>query len=380
MSVKVISGKTGAGKSLKAVELIIGLLKQGRTVVTNIPMTVDLDNLHVWDWEHLDNSNIPEQEYQERYPKGSVYFIDECVRHLKAGEAVTKVTNRKMTFFTEHRHRKNAENFTDDIFLLVQSASQLPKWIRDLVEQTTICVKPTDWGVKSVSIRHTFEGCICSTEITKSIEKFRISSETVQIKPEIYQYYQSHTQGDDGAVGSEVVESVGTNTIFQSMRFKFYVFMLISAIGLMVWGVSHTNKAKDKYINNDLSNKVIPSASASTLPPVQQPTQPPVQQLTMQQQTQKRNEEEQKKSSEYESTKWRVSGVLESKKGKRLYLSDVAGHIRSIPLDKCKSDDFEQYTCKDDKEIITTYTGKYSMETSLSGGVAMATDKTIGAK
>lgn len=108
MSITLIVGKPGDGKSYSAVHLsILPALKQGRSVFTNIELNLELLRLELQLREDHYLKYIPKEQLNTSdlidIPGGCLIVLDEVWRYWKADERSPKTEDEKL--FAEHRHK-----------------------------------------------------------------------------------------------------------------------------------------------------------------------------------------------------------------------------------------------------------------------------------
>lgn len=154
MAITLIKGRPGSGKSYECVvHHILPVLKDGRKVVTNVPLNVDhfvlvlgeevRDLIKVYPFDFDDNTHYlssPDdyKEYKEwRNDKGQapLFVLDEC--HLLfpsagRGKRAADIAEKQIKFFSGHRH------WGFDFILMTQSDRKMNRTIREDIE---ICIE-----------------------------------------------------------------------------------------------------------------------------------------------------------------------------------------------------------------------------------------------
>lgn len=133
MSIHLITGRPGQGKTLFAVkhlvdEVLPAAEKEGRLVFHNINgLTVEHPNLH----------EMPREAVHEwpSAPDNSIFFIDECQEHfpVRSGSKVPHYISR----FEKHRHQGL------DFYLITQGGSLIDSHLHPLIETHRECVRPS---------------------------------------------------------------------------------------------------------------------------------------------------------------------------------------------------------------------------------------------
>ena len=128
MSLELLTGKTGSGKSARAVELILVMLDAGTDVFTNIFISVFHPNYHYIDelgmkefislislkFDNVDNLDEKKAEINKSIYANSNFFIDEA--HLVGFK---KKTDGIQNWLTIHRH------FGQNIWVITQIPSNI---------------------------------------------------------------------------------------------------------------------------------------------------------------------------------------------------------------------------------------------------------------
>lgn len=248
-------GLPGAGKSYTAVLDVVEALKQGRWVITNMPLKrdqfEDCERLVVLDFEELGSVTVEEigalgvsvpagempfqsgvwfeQFVQDNFlarreddkTVGPLFVIDEAgvvfqqIRWKEANGASI------LSFLRRHRH------YRSDVFLLVQEHGQLPLEIKRLVQ----------WWVELVDMRSFlgFGGWIARTFKSHYGSRVPLKVRTGRFRKEVFRLYGSHDLGAgvDGGEGSE--EGV-TGVTRGWWRFGS-IWVVLICIGVLAWQV-----------------------------------------------------------------------------------------------------------------------------------------------
>ena len=205
MSIVGYSGLPGSGKSYGVVEnVIIPALKNGRHVITNIPLKLgrfsdDFPQGKITTFTNSDAEEDPQFFDLERHPAGVIWVIDEAWRFWKSGMKSVNMPQCQKEFFTEHRHNVGPDGKTNEIVLVTQDLAQLAAFVRQLIEETYRAVKLTAIGSKTKYRIDVYLGAATGQNPGKPMRQLYGS-----YKPEIYQYYRSHTRNKtDFAAGME---------------------------------------------------------------------------------------------------------------------------------------------------------------------------------
>lgn len=236
MSIVGYSGLPGSGKSYGVVEnVVIPALEAGRHIITNIPLKLgrlsdDYPQGKVTIFDNREAEDDPTFFDLERHPAGVIWIIDEAWRFWKSGMKATNIPQCQKEFFTEHRHNVGEDGRTNEIVLVTQDLAQLCAFVRGLVEETYRAVKLTAIGQKNKYRVDVFMGAATGQKPGKPMRQLYGS-----YKPEIYQYYKSHTRNKtDFAAGMEEKADDRANVLKHPLiKFGIPVAVLIMVAG--VW-------------------------------------------------------------------------------------------------------------------------------------------------
>ena len=235
MSIVGYSGLPGSGKSYGVVEnVVIPALEAGRHIITNIPLKLgrlsdDYPQGKVTIFDNKEAEDDPTFFDLERHPAGVIWIIDEAWRFWKSGMKATNIPQCQKEFFTEHRHNVGEDGRTNEIVLVTQDLAQLCAFVRGLVEETYRAVKLTAIGQKNKYRVDVFMGAATGQKPGKPMRQLYGS-----YKPEIYQYYKSHTRNKtDFAAGMEEKADDRANVL----KHPLIKFGIPLAVLIMVAGV-----------------------------------------------------------------------------------------------------------------------------------------------
>src|SRR5690606_3549982 len=151
MAIEAYVGLPGHGKSYGVVEhVIIPSIREGRHVVTNIPLQCD-DLIADFGASGAQITQLPEDWFErddmgDFIPPGSVAVLDELWRRWPAGLKANNALLADKSLLAEHRHRVDDKGRSMRIVLVTQDLSQVASWVRILVEQTYKMTKLTAIG------------------------------------------------------------------------------------------------------------------------------------------------------------------------------------------------------------------------------------------
>lgn len=238
MAIDAYVGLPGHGKSYGVTEhVIIPSVKEGRHVVTNIPLEID-ELLADFGTPDSQITQLPEDWFErpdmaDFVPAGSVLVLDELWRRWPAGLKANQANLADKSLLAEHRHRVDEKGRSMRIVLVTQDLSQIAAWVRILVEQTYKMTKLTAVGSKKKFRVDIYRGAPTGQNIPKS---HLIRQMFGQYKPEVYRYYSSATQSATGSVGDES-KADGRGNLLKSPFIIFSLVAPIVLIPLLVWYV-----------------------------------------------------------------------------------------------------------------------------------------------
>lgn len=228
-------GNTGAGKTYGTVEyVVIPSLKEGRHVITNIPLDGPLlTSIYGGEVTQLPPDWFESPTFAESIPPGAVLLLDEVWRKWPAGMKVSQVPVVEMALLKEHRHRVDSKGNAMRVVLISQFASDLASWTRKLIAVSFMMEKLDALGSSNRFRVDIYKGCPTGENPPA---KLLIRQTLGTYKPEIYQYYRSATQSDTGTVGDETVSDKRGN-IWKSPLLILSLVVGVSFPILGVWGV-----------------------------------------------------------------------------------------------------------------------------------------------
>lgn len=237
MSIVGYSGLPGSGKSYGVVEnVIIPALQAGRHIITNIPLKTgrlsdDYPQGKITIFDNREAEDDPEFFSLENHPGGVIWIIDEAWRFWKSGMKSVNIPQNQKEFFTEHRHMVGKDGRTNEIVLVTQDLQQLCSFVRSLVEETYRAVKLTAVGQKNRYRVDVYQGGVTGQKPGKPMRQLY-----GKYKPEIYQYYKSHTKNKtDFAAGMEEKADDRANVL----KHPLIKFGIPAAFLVMAYGVYH---------------------------------------------------------------------------------------------------------------------------------------------
>lgn len=346
MAIDAYVGLPGHGKSYGVVEhVIIPSLKQGRHVVTNIPLNIDALLMDFGgtvqqlpdDWFELD-------DLSEYATNGCVLVLDELWRRWPSGMLTNQASTEDKSLLAEHRHRVDKENRSMRIVLVTQDLSQIASWVRVLVESTyRVSKKSKKFYVVSI-----YNGAVTGVRPPKTA---LLRQATGRFKKEVFVYYSSATQSETGSVGDESTAD-GRASILKSFGLWGLIGLALIAGTFGVIGIKNffTPSTETQLVEAEVEPKTTTPAARSVQAVYQnvvsKPSEPP------------------------QSTLWRVGAYVQrsakfrnSKHNDQVVL--ISGNkSRFIPLSKCVFyEGGRDLYCDIDGERITPWSGNGAVTT-----------------
>ena len=319
MAIDAYVGLPGHGKSYGVVEhVIIPSLKQGRHVVTNIPLNVDALLMDFGGTiQQLPDDWFELEDLTEYAVNGCVLVLDELWRRWPAGMLTNQASIGDKSLLAEHRHKVDKENRSMRIVLVTQDLSQIASWVRVLVETTyRIAKKSKKFYVVSI-----YAGAITGNKAPKTA---LIRQASGRFKKEVFVYYSSATQSETGNVGDE---STADNraSILKSWG-------LWALIGIVILGAFIGISGLIKFFS---SPQLVSEPAAQSVSPVAELLRDEQERKPVSRATQAVFKEVLPTSSEPPlSTLWRVGGYVKGDGLERVALLS-AGRVRYVPISDC---------------------------------------------
>jgi zona occludens toxin len=248
MSISLIVGKPGDGKSYAAVHMcILPALQQGRSLFTNIPINEELARIELSlredhyikciDKEKLEKSDLFD------IPGGTLIVLDEVWRYWKKEERKPDTEDEK--FFAEHRHKVGRMPGIDgmlsqDIVLITQNTNEIPTWIKGRIASTYKVVKLTAVGADNRFRVDVYRGAQGERPAKDSF----ISASLGRYSSDVWRYYQSHTLGDtSGGISAGTLEAGPSAkvSIWKNPQLRLYMVVSIIAATLLIYRFGFTD-------------------------------------------------------------------------------------------------------------------------------------------
>lgn len=269
--INLMLGQPGGGKSYESVafHVIPAVVEQGRKVITNLPLRLDM-------WEHyfpgcsrnieirrprvVDGKTIHAfsqlSDYGDpwRHPEtgvGPLYIIDEC--HKSLPRIGTPVAVEE--WYAEHRHE------VADILLITQSYGKINQAIRDAVQLVYRCKKATAFGSNDRYIRKVQDGIrgeVVNTTVREYEGKF-------------FPLYKSHTKSTGFATEALANDIV---PLWKRWPFKGAVICLVLFLGMVVYITGFMGKKEPEPVVmvDPIYAQPAPVAAVAAAPQPEQPT------------------------------------------------------------------------------------------------------------
>ncbi len=269
MPILAYLGAPRSGKSYSVVENnIIPALKQGRHVVTNIPVEKELlEQVFGGKITQLVKEDVLDPDLPDRIPNGVVLVLDEIWRRWPSGQKVNKVSLKDLELLKEHGHKVDAQGKTMQVVLVTQNAADLALWVRDLVKFSFVHEKMDALGLEKRFTIKIYRGCPTGKTIP---DKLKVREAISTYKPEIYQFYKSATQSEseDLNVGDEQVMDKRAS-IWAS--WQMIAILIFVPFGLLTGGFLAYNYFASKLAPSKEVPEIVQEASQKPAKPVTPP-------------------------------------------------------------------------------------------------------------
>lgn len=240
MAIWTYVGLPRNGKTYNVVaEQIIPALKQGRRVVTNIPLLPEglaAMGCDVSGIVQLDNASLEPKRagdtIREYCTPGSLCVFDELWRFIPQGVTPKNMDPAWQTLFAEHGHRVDASGRMMQIVLVVQDLSMIAAFARSLVERTCVVTKLETIGASSRYRVDVYQGHV--TGLKPPIKK-RISEEFGSYDPAIFKCYVSRTMAEGSADKVDEKGMSSRGSLWRNPALRFGVPIAAALIGWGLW-------------------------------------------------------------------------------------------------------------------------------------------------
>lgn len=229
-----IAGKPGGGKSYEAVKNhVIPALKDGRMVVTNLPLQVEhfvavygeqvRQLIVLVDYNYHDYGSakpfsvigdwLKHQDWKNEKGQGVLFVIDEAHLSLPNGKGSNEFT-KVLEFLSMHRH------YGFDVLLITQNFKKVHRDIRDMVQLVYRCIKKSMFGQDDLYIIKVHEGC--TSQVVNTDERAYESY--------VFKFYKSHTKSEGQIVEAttrDVTPWHKTGLMKFSYVIMFFAFLMV---------------------------------------------------------------------------------------------------------------------------------------------------------
>jgi len=335
VSIYAYTGLPGSGKSYSVVQhQVLPALREGRTVVTNLPLKRDL----VLEETRADAGCLREfpaelvaadpETIFEHFPEGSVLILDEVWKLFPSGLKTNNVPNAFKTAFAEHRHRVDAGGRSCQIVLVTQDLAQIAMFARQLVEQTFRTTKLTTVGFDKRFRVDVYAGPVAGPNPPVNSAIRQIFG---KYDKRIFRLYTSHTQSlaaEDGA-DEKSVDRRG-NVLLRPVMLAAPFLVL----GLLWFGFTHLHKPRNR--EEGTATGANPRAIGAGIAPLAAPPSGSfLERVT--------------------PRHWRVSGVISGLGGTLGDIAIVTDDERSLLVDlaMCRRTRFDLYCPTETGELVS---------------------------
>nr|BDD44856.1 membrane protein [Piscirickettsiaceae bacterium] len=354
----IIGGK-GSGKSYNTVAtVILPALRKGRTVVTNIPLTDEIDkdpeligtvipfdiNELQWYGESHTPQAVRDFFNPENIHKGAIYVLDEVHKLWPAGMQVSEFPKDQKNFISEHRHMVGPDGHSTDVVLVTQDTKQIAAYPRRLLDYIYVCKKMSALGMQNSYRVDIFEGEVSLHETFKGT---KVNTLRGKYDPEIYKYYRSHTQNE--SFHDSGLESVNeNNSVFKNSLFRigvpFGILSIAFAVYLVLDMFFSMGKSEPDPEQTSVSEPVKPSvvqvSNSSKSNQVSQPAQ-----------------DQPDQDNTYYSKDYRISHFYKSISRSVVFITDN-NRFYPYPLHLCEFKPYDGLTCDFNGEKVTYFSGE----------------------
>lgn len=229
---RLLAGLPGSGKSHHAVVLIREALKDARVVVTNVAVIADaierlrLPGLLVV----LSEAEMDTCDFLQEYP-GGFFVFDEVRRWIPSGLQQKQLPAAWDRLLSEHRHAEDWRGRSSEVVLISQCASQLPRCVRTLIDNTLIFTKLNKLGMKSAYVGRIYTGpqTIMEPRRADSVSSFR-----AKYRRDIFALYRSHSKARGSGRFAEDGDK-GQSNLLHGFQFKSVGVALVLGLGAVIY-------------------------------------------------------------------------------------------------------------------------------------------------
>lgn len=286
MAINIIVGRPGSGKSYESVVYhVIPAIKQGRKVVTNLPLNVDhfkqvfgdevqdLIDIRADSFEKHSGvlrpfskpEHFTDEDWVNEKGQGPLFVIDEChfiYPTTGRGKQAHEDLLDCLAYFSTHRHMGH------DIVLMTQSLGKINKDLRDMIEVQYAVSKHTAAGSQKSYTQNVLDGAAGRPKVVDTKVRF--------YKKEFFPFYTSHTLSSSSV---DEAKSADIKPFWKSWVFVvlvpvlIFIFYKVSQGGLNVFSESETqtpapqppSSMTQPVILKEKPASVIPARSSTTI-------------------------------------------------------------------------------------------------------------------
>jgi len=247
MPVKGFIGLQRQGKTYSCMKYaVLPMLKTGRKVVTNIPVTPKA-------LEEFPNLEYQKEIDYENLQAGALYAIDEIWNDCPKGLTTMKLPEKFKEFFAMSGHLVGDNGLTTEIIVITQNyETQICDYVLGQIERT--------YYVEKIKISDKLNKC--STKEYKGVVKGnppRGKPEGATLEPydsEIFEYYKSNSGAKDGQISIEM-DAVKKKGLMDLKTIKYGIPIGIVVIILLIYfgssmfdGVTNKKNLKEQKKHN----------------------------------------------------------------------------------------------------------------------------------
>ena len=250
MSIYAYVGLPGSGKSYNVVaNVILPALREGRRVVTNVPLYRDVvmaaEGVRGELVDFPISQVVQEPELFTKFvTHGSVFVLDEVWKLWPSGLKTADIPDVYKTVLAEHRHMTDAEGRSVHIVLAVQDLGSVAVFARKLVDQTFIHRKMGDLGAEGRYRVDIYSGAVTGY---MGSDKMFIRSVFGEYTKEVWQFYNSHTKAvgvGGGVSGEKSIDRRGNK-----FKWPFFIFGIPLALLGFVLALWHLRNRGEEMMH-----------------------------------------------------------------------------------------------------------------------------------
>jgi len=369
MAIDAYVGLPGSGKSYSVVKFVIlPSLKQGRQVITNIPLSEVAHDEFPGQIRQLPHDWYRDEKLFETIDNGAVVVLDELWRRWPKGMPPSKIPFRDKEFLAEHRHLVDQDGNATRIVLVTQDLDQIAAFAVMLVDTTYQSVKMSALGANKRFRVDIYQGAAKGQRPPKSR---LLRSVFDKYEKQVHQYYSSATKSLTGLVGDESRADKRASI----WRSPLMLFMFISPVllGLLIWQIG-------VFFSNGMSFR-----EPDPVPVVDQPQQPDIALNPWPDDIQPvaRDTAVAEPARIAVSDTWRVAGHIQRVEPDSGLMADVVmlvafNGVRYEPLENCESISMgHSYQCVIDGRLATPWSGPVNQ--NMAGYVLGGASETVTA-